>query len=150
LRLSRWDDPTAGLADRTSEIAFLWLPVPDDTDLVTTVLYREPRWVALPDDHRLAGRTAVPWSELLDEAFIALPPSAGVLRDFWLATDQRPPHRPPRVVADAANAEETFELIAAGVGVALLSAGNARIYQRPGLPCVSVPDLPPSELARTS
>jgi DNA-binding transcriptional LysR family regulator len=44
-------------------------------------------------------------------------------------------------------AEVTFELIAAGIGVALLSAGNARIYQRPGVRCVAVPDLPPSELA---
>jgi DNA-binding transcriptional LysR family regulator len=147
LRLCLWDDPTAGLADGTSDVAFVWLPTPDDSGLVTTVLYREPRWIALPDDHRLAERVRVPWSDLLDEAFIALPPTAGSLRDFWLATDQRPPDRPPHIVAEAANAEETFELIAAGVGVALLSAGNARIYRRPGVCCVAVPDLSPSELA---
>jgi DNA-binding transcriptional LysR family regulator len=147
LRLCSWDDPTAGLADGTSDVAFVWLPTPDDSELVTTVLYREPRWIALPDDHRLAERVRVPWSDLLDEPFIALPPTAGSLRDFWLATDQRPPDRPTHIVAEAANAEETFELIAAGVGVALLSAGNARIYQRPGVCCVAVPDLSPSELA---
>ncbi len=147
LRLCPWDDATAGLADGTSDVAFVWLPTPDDSQLVTTVLYREPRWIALPDDHRLAERVTVPWSDLLDEPFIALPPTAGSLRDFWLATDQRPPDRPPHIVAEAANAEETFELIAAGVGVALPSAGNARIYQRPGVRCVAVPDLSPSELA---
>jgi DNA-binding transcriptional LysR family regulator len=147
LRLCSWDDPTAGLADGTSDVAFVWLPTPDDSGLVTTVLYREPRWIALPDDHRLAERVRVPWSDLLDEPFIALPPTAGSLRDFWLATDQRPPDRPTHIVAEAANAEETFELIAAGVGVALLSAGNARIYRRPGVCCVAVPDLSPSELA---
>jgi DNA-binding transcriptional LysR family regulator len=147
LRLCPWDDPTAGLTDGTSDVSFVWLPTPDDSELETKVLYREPRWAALPDDHRLADQVSVPWSDLLDEGFIALPPTAGSLREFWLATDHRPPDRPPHVVAEAANAEETFELIAAGVGVALLSAGNARIYQRPGVRCVAVPDLPPSELA---
>jgi DNA-binding transcriptional LysR family regulator len=147
LRLCPWDDPAAGLTDGTSDVAFVWLPTPDDSELVTAVLYREPRWIALPDDHRLAERVTVAWPDLLDEGFIALPPTAGTLREFWLAADQRPPGHPPRVVAEAANAEETFELIAAGIGVALLSAGNARIYQRPGVRCVPVPDLPPSELA---
>jgi DNA-binding transcriptional LysR family regulator len=147
LRLCPWDDPAAGLADGTSDVAFVWLPTPDDSKLVTAVLYREPRWVALPDDHRLAEHVTVDWRDLLDEGFIALPPTAGTLREFWLAADQRPPVRPPRVVAEAANAEETFELIAAGIGVALLSAGNARIYQRPGVQCVPVPGLTPSELA---
>jgi hypothetical protein len=73
--------------------------------------------------------------------------AAGTLRDFWLATDQRPPDHPPRVVAEAANADEAFELIAAGVGVALVSAGNARIYQRPGARSIAVSRLSPSELA---
>jgi DNA-binding transcriptional LysR family regulator len=147
LRLCPWYDPTAGLADRSSDVAFVWLPVPDGADLSTDVLYREDRWVALPDDHLLAERTTVSWDELLDEPFIALPPGAGTLRRFWLAADERPPDRPPRVVAEAATAEETFEIIAAGVGVALLSAGNARIYQRPGVRCVPVTGLTPSELA---
>jgi DNA-binding transcriptional LysR family regulator len=147
LRLCPWDDPAAGLADGTSDVAFVWLPTPDDSQLVTAVLYTEPRWVALPDDHRLAEQVSVPWPDLLDEGFIALPPTAGNLREFWLATDQRPPDRPARVVAEAANAEETFELIAAGIGVALLSAGNACIYQRPGVRCLPVPGLPPSDLA---
>jgi hypothetical protein len=114
---------------------------------VTEVLYREQRWVAVPDDHHLAGRETVSWTELLDEPFIALPRAAGNLREFWLAIDQRPADRSPRVIAEAANAEETFELIAAGQGVALLSAGNARIYQRPGVRTLAVTDLPPSAMA---
>jgi DNA-binding transcriptional LysR family regulator len=76
-----------------------------------------------------------------------LPPAAENLRHFWLAIDQRPADRPSRIIAEAANAEETFELIAAGQGVALLSSGNARIYQRPGVRTLAVADLPPSELA---
>ena len=115
--------------------------------MVTEVLYREERWVALPDNHDLADRAAVSWPELFDEPVIALPPAAGHLREFWLATDQRPPDHPSRVSAVAANAEETFELIAAGQGVARLSAGNARTYQRPGVRTGAVSGLSPSELA---
>jgi DNA-binding transcriptional LysR family regulator len=147
LRLCAWHDPTAGLADRTTDVAFLWLPMPPDSDLVTQVLYREERWIALADDHRLADQPTVAWTELLDESFIALPPAAGGLRDFWVAADQWPADRTPHVIAEAANADETFELIAAGVGVALLSAGNAHIYQRPGVRAVAVTELPPSQLA---
>jgi hypothetical protein len=60
------------------------------------------------------------------------------------AADRQPArsHGGPRPSA----AEETFELIAAGVGAAL-SAGNARIYQRPSVCCAAVPNIPPSELA---
>ncbi len=61
LRLCPWDDPAAGLTEGTSDVAFVWLPTPDDSELVTAVLYREPRWVALPDDHRFAEQVTVPW-----------------------------------------------------------------------------------------
>jgi DNA-binding transcriptional LysR family regulator len=146
LRLCTWADPTAGLSDGSSDVAFVWLPLPGGAEVASEVLYREDRWVALPDDHPLAGATSVSWSELLDEPFIALPTAAGAVRDFWLGADLRPPGRPARVAAEAASTDETFDLIAAGVGVALLSAGNARIYRRPGVRSVPVPDLPSSEL----
>ena len=45
------------------------------------------------------------------------------------------------------NAEETFEAVLAGLGVALLSAGNAEIYQRPGVATVPVRGISPSRLA---
>lgn len=162
LRLCSWADPTAGLAEGSSDVAFVWLPVPVGSSLTTTVLYEEDRWVALPDDHPLAARAQgaaragsagsggeghVTLADLLDEPFVALPAAAGTLRDYWLAVDERPPDRPPTVAAEAANAEEVFELIAAGVGVALLAAGNAAIYRRPGVCSVPVRGLQPSRLA---
>lgn len=147
LRSCPWSDPTAGLADRTSDVAFLWLPEPAHAQLVTSVLYTEPRWIAVPDDHRLASAEHVQWADLLEESFVALPPAAGELRDFWLANDQRPSDRPARIAAEVDNAEETFELVASGAGIVLLSAGNARIYQRPGVTTIPVIDLDPSQLA---
>ncbi|HEY4020917.1 MAG TPA: LysR family transcriptional regulator [Pseudonocardiaceae bacterium] len=140
-----WRDPTAGLADAEVDVAIAWLPVPDNGQLSWRVVATEQRWVALPAGHRLAARPAVALAELDHEPFIALPAAAGPLRRFWLATDERSVE--PRVVAEAETAEETFEAVAAGVGVTLLSAGNAEIYRRDDVICRPVTGLSPSELA---
>ena len=143
LRLVGWDDPTAGLGDGTSDVAFVWLPIAED--FATRVLIEEPRWVALPAGHPLADSPEIPFADLLDEPFVALPAAAGPLRDFWLAVDHRP--GPPVIAAEATAADEVLELVNAGVGVALIAEGNAHLYKRPGLTFRPVPDLPPAQLA---
>jgi DNA-binding transcriptional LysR family regulator len=45
--------------------------------------------VAIPDSHPLASRDVIDVADLLDEPFLALPPAAGPLRDYWLAVDAR-------------------------------------------------------------
>lgn len=140
-----WRDPTAGLGAGTVDVAIAWLPVPDDGRLIWRVVATEPRWVALPAVHRLAARSTVTLADLADEPFIALPASAGPLRRFWLATDERA--APPRVVAEAETAEETFEAVASGLGLALLAEGNAETYRRPDVVCRPVSGLSPAELA---
>jgi DNA-binding transcriptional LysR family regulator len=144
LRLVGWDDPTAGLADATSDVAFVWLPIPAD-DIACRVLVRENRWVALPSGHALADRAEIPFTLLLDEPLVALPAAAGPLRDFWLGLDAR--STPPVIAAEATAADEVLELVNAGVGVALIAEGNAHIYKRPGLTFRPVTDLSPAELA---
>ncbi|HXT91351.1 MAG TPA: LysR substrate-binding domain-containing protein [Trebonia sp.] len=140
-----WRDPTAGLASAEVDVAIAWLPVPETGRLSWQVVATEDRWVALPANHRLARREAVTLDDLSDEPFIALPASAGALRQFWLAAEQR--QAPPRIAAEAETAEETFEAVASGLGVALLAAGNAEIYQRDDVVCRPVTGLPPSQLA---
>jgi len=140
-----WGDPTAGLATAEVDVAIAWLPVPDTGLLSWQVVATEDRWVALPASHRLARRTAVTLDDLSAEPFIALPASAGALRQFWLAAEQR--QAPPRIAAEAETAEETFEAVASGLGVALLAAGNAEIYQRDDVVCRPVTGLSPSQLA---
>jgi DNA-binding transcriptional LysR family regulator len=144
LRACDWTDPSAGLLDQTSDVALAWLPVLADLDY--RVLLVEPRWVALPGGHRLAGREQVDFGELLDEPFVALPPEAGPMRDFWLATVERGGH-PAHIAAEAATPDETFEAVASGLGVHLLAAGNVAIYARPGIACRPVGGLSPCSLA---
>jgi DNA-binding transcriptional LysR family regulator len=144
LRQIAWSDRTAGLADRRTDAAFVWLPLPQPPYRWVTIA-REPRLVALPIDHRLASRESVSIAELLDEPFLALPASAGPLRDFWLALEERD-GRPARIEAEINDTEETYEAVASGIGICLLAAGNAPIFNRGDVTMLPVHDLSPSEL----
>ncbi|MFI6602231.1 LysR family transcriptional regulator [Nonomuraea sp. NPDC050536] len=139
LRLVGWDDASAGLLDGTSDVAFLWLPAPDGLEI--RVLSTEPRGVMLPEGHPLAVHEELLFRQLTDEPFVALPASAGARRDFWLGNSD------VKVGTTVTSAEETFEAVTGGMGVVLVSEGNARLYERPGLVYRPVTDLGPSELA---
>ncbi|WP_431932274.1 LysR family transcriptional regulator [Nonomuraea jabiensis] len=143
LRLVGWDDPSGGLADGSSDVAFIWLPVP--LGLRTYVLATEGRGVAMPEGHPLAELAEIPFEALRGEPFIALPPEAGPLRDFWLARDARDDE--PVVGFTANTPEEVFEAVTSGLGVVLVAEGNAALYSRPGMAYRPVSGLPPGQLA---
>ncbi|WP_042405032.1 LysR family transcriptional regulator [Streptacidiphilus carbonis] len=146
LRQVDWTDPSAGLADGSSDVAFVWLPQPEPERLGWVVVAQEPRLVALPESHPLAGRESVDFAELLDQPFLALPPTAGVLRDHWLATDERG-GREPLVGAEISGVDETYEALVGGQGVCLLGAGNAPLLTRGGVVTLPVRGLSPSRFA---
>lgn len=141
----KWDDPTAGLADHSTDLAFLWLPLPDPNPLRWVTIASEPRHVALPGGHPLAKRRRITLSDLADEQFIALPEQAGAQRAFWLAQDERA--QEPNIAAVVRSAEETFEAIAAGLGIALVAKGNARLYHQHAAVSRPVTDIAPAHLA---
>ncbi|MEV6963120.1 LysR family transcriptional regulator [Streptomyces sp. NPDC051207] len=146
LRQVSWEDPTAGLADGEADVAFVWLPLPDPERYEWTVVAEETRLLALPDGHPLAARPGIRFTDLLDEPFLALPRSAGVLRDHWLALDARG-GREPRVGAEVAGTEETYEALVAGLGVCLVAAGNAPLISLGGVVTRPVQGLAPSRYA---
>ncbi|KAA0024929.1 LysR family transcriptional regulator [Antrihabitans cavernicola] len=146
VRQCGWGDPTAGLADGGADVAFVWLPMPDLERYDLIVVAREPRMVALPASHRLAATDPIDFADLADEPFLALPASAGPLRDYWLALDERR-GRAPLIGAEVASAEETYEAVHSGDGVVLLAAGNADLIARGDVVVRGVRGLSPSELA---
>lgn len=146
LRQVGWPDPTAGLAGNSSDVAFVWLPLPDARRFGRVVVAREPRVVALPETHPLAGRDAVAFADLLDEPFLALPESAGELRDYFLAVDERG-GRAPIIGGEIASTEETYESVLNGDGVVLLAAGNAPLVAHDGVVVRPVRGVSASELA---
>lgn len=145
LRQVSWDDPTAGLAGGTVDVAFVWLPLPDP-DRYWIVVAEEPRLVAMPNSHPLASCSVIDFADLLNEPFLALPHSAGPLRDYWLAVDARG-GRPARIGADIASTEETYEALVDGRGVCLLAAGNAPLITLGGVTTRPVRGISPSQLA---
>jgi DNA-binding transcriptional LysR family regulator len=146
LRQVSWEDPTAGLADGSSDVAYVWLPLPDQERYHLLVVAEEPRLVAFPDGHPLAARDTVEFADLLAEPFLALPAAAGPLRDYWLATDARA-GRPARIGAEVASTEETYEALVAGLGVVLVAAGNAQLITLGGVTTRPVRGITPSRFA---
>ncbi|MFI1724530.1 LysR family transcriptional regulator [Streptomyces sp. NPDC020489] len=146
VRQVSWEDPTAGLADGDVDVAFVWLPLPDAGRYAWTVVAEEPRLVALPDTHPLAGRAELTFADLSDEPFLALPESAGPLRDHWLALDERA-GRPVRIGAEIAGTEETYEALVAGLGICLVAEGNAPLITLGGVVTRPVHGLTPTRYA---
>lgn len=148
LRQVGWDDASAGLADGSSDLAFVWLPLPGavaaryDWLVVAT----EPRLAALPAHHPLAARDRIAFADLLDEPFLALPDTIPELRDDWLALDERG-GRPPRIGAEIGSSDETYEALVGGLGICLVAAGNAPLLARDGVVTRPVDGVSPSRFA---
>ena len=155
LREIGWEDPTAGLASKATDVAFVWLPLPDPGRYRWAVVAEEPRLVAMPADgslaRRLEERTAGPeapvdFADLLDEPFLALPRSAGPLREYWLAADARD-GKLPVIGAEISSVGETYEALMDGRGIVLLASGNAPLVALDGVITRPVRGLPPCRLA---
>ncbi|WP_199548310.1 LysR family transcriptional regulator [Streptomyces sp. N35] len=146
MRQVPWEDPTAGLADGSSDVAFVWLPLADEERYRWVLLATEARQVALPEDHPLAARERIAFADLLDEPFLALPPEAAELRDYWLALDERGGRR-PRIGAEIASVDETYEALVDGRGVCLVATGNVPLVARGGVVTRPVDGVAPSRFA---
>lgn len=135
-----FSDPTAGLADGTTEVAIIRPPV--DLPEHRMLILDAENWVAcLPRDHRLAHRADLSIAELLDDPIVVAPGSAGRWRDYWMATDARD-GKPPTIAAVAATYEEETTTIARGLGISFTSEASARLYGRQGIVYVPIIDRP--------
>ena len=140
-----FSDPTAGLADGSTEVAIIRPPV--DLPEHRMLILDSESWVAcLPRDHRLAERAEVEIAELLEDPIVCAPLTAGPWRDYWLAMDARG-NRPPTIAAVAATYEAETTSIARGLGISFTSSSVARFYDRPGIVYVPITDRPPSHTA---
>ncbi|MGK5627893.1 LysR family transcriptional regulator [Streptomyces sp. URMC 123] len=146
MRQASWSNPSAGLADGEVDAAFVRLPFPGQRALRVAVLFDEPRCVALPAAHPLAGRDVIAFRDLWDEPFVAAPPETGAWRDYWLAADERD-GRPVRIGAVTEQPDDWLNAIANGYGVALAPESAARFYARPGIAYRPLTGVGPSRVA---
>jgi len=139
LLLDRIDELLGGGVD----VAFTRL-LPGQADVELEIISREPRVVALPRSHPLAGLRDVEFEDLREESFITNPTAdASGLPARWLAEQAR--HGlPGRVAAKAASVQEILTLVAAGKGVCLVPLSVARHYPRADLAYAEVRDADPA------
>jgi DNA-binding transcriptional LysR family regulator len=138
-------DPTAGLADGTSDVAFVRPPLPSAEWLATETLFVEPRVLVVASGSRFAGLPEISVEQVAHEPFVARK-APDKWRDFWLATHARGGH-PVRVGPQVATVDECFEAIMGERGIAFTQASTQRFYDRPGLSFIPVKDVPPSPLS---
>ncbi|MFJ2777075.1 MULTISPECIES: LysR family transcriptional regulator [unclassified Kitasatospora] len=145
LRQNNWLDPTSGLA--TGEIDLtLWHGPPSLSEQYSVALLgKEPRCLALPAGHRLAGRAVIDFEELLDEPFVAIPHEAGHWRDYWLAVRERG-GRPVRIGAVARNTDEWLAAVVCGQGVGFAPETMSRLAAREDVAYRPVRGLSPSQV----
>jgi DNA-binding transcriptional LysR family regulator len=145
MRQAAWSNPSAGLADGDVDVAFVRLPFPGQERLRVKPLFSEPRWVALPSTHPLAGSDSIAFRELWEEPFVAAPPETGGWRDYWLAADEREGH-PVRIGAVTEHPDDWLSAIANGYGIALAPQSAARFYARPGVTYRPVTGVSPTQV----
>jgi DNA-binding transcriptional LysR family regulator len=118
-----------------------WLP---SDGLVMSVVATEPRFVVLPDDHPLAGRTSVALSEIAELPWMEFD-SDPIWCDFWRVTEQRT--KPATLGPRGRTLEDLLEAARAARATALVPACIATATAWPGLVFIPIPDVPPSSIA---
>lgn len=145
MRSHGFADPTAGLADGSSDVAFVRPPLAGHGWLGIEDLFTEPRVLVVPATSPLAGLKNVSVEQVTGEPFVARR-APGEWRDFWLATAERG-GTPVRLGAEVTTVDECFEAILGERGVAFTQASTRRFYARPGLSFLPVTDVAPSTLS---
>jgi DNA-binding transcriptional LysR family regulator len=119
------------LIDGTLDIAFARALQRYPSGLAGFIIERQPFWLALPEGHHLAARKYVTPAMLVDESFIGM--SLEMETGFWgNIAAVTPPGMALRITERAPDAFTVLALVAAGVGISVLSGSLSRI-DMPGL-----------------
>ena len=135
-----FSDPSAGLADGTVGVAFIFGPLPVE-GLSSLTLLEEPRLLAVRPDHPLAQRTAVAPDELQELRWLRVPAPRGPWPDFWFPLQANAPPGPVIRTAD-----EWVTAVESGRGFAFTMPTVMANFERARLRVVPVEDLPPAAL----
>ncbi|MGJ7610443.1 MULTISPECIES: LysR family transcriptional regulator [unclassified Variovorax] len=124
---------TEALAAGRLHCGLLRVPVARPEGLVFETLLREPVWVAMPSDHRLAvgrgkGSRAMPLARLCEEGIILVrrPGAPGLYADLLALCHAK--GLQPRVVAEVDRMMTNLNLVAAGVGLSVVPASMTGVH----------------------
>ena len=137
-----WFNQADVIRDGRADIGYLRLPA-DLRGLETEPLRTEPRVVAVPAGHRLAGKDAVAVADLADEHLLQDPGAVPEWRD--IAVELRG-NNPRNALPPLRSVEEKLEHVAAGNGIVILPASTAAFYTRPDVTYVHVAGIAPNQV----
>ncbi|ONF96844.1 LysR family transcriptional regulator [Sphingomonas jeddahensis] len=116
------------MGEGSVDVAFLRPALGDTDGLVTRRLPDEDLWVALPARHRLAGNASIELVDLAGDPFILYPRSNGRLLYDSIIAACRNAGFSPRIAQEAPQMASTVNLVAAGVGVALVPESMRQLH----------------------
>jgi DNA-binding transcriptional LysR family regulator len=135
-----FSDPSAGLADASVDVAFIFGPLPVE-GLASVTLVREDRVLAVRPEHPLAARVAVNADELRDLPWLRVPAAGGPWPAFWFRSEADGPVGPVIKTAD-----EWVTAIEAGRGVAFTMPTVMQNFTTARITVVPIEGLPPAEV----
>ncbi|MFD6436923.1 LysR family transcriptional regulator [Streptomyces venezuelae] len=147
MRETQFQDPLGALRGGEIDVLFTCLPVREPDLAVGPVVINEPRLLAVPVGHPLAGRASVSLEELAGETFFGVVNGAPA---YWWDF-----HVPPRTPSGreihrgraVASFQELMTLVAAGQGISPVVASVEKYYARPGVTFVPLDDVPSADVA---
>jgi DNA-binding transcriptional LysR family regulator len=142
------DDPSAGLANGTTDVALLRLPI-SAKGVLTETLYVEQRSIAVPPDHPLGQRSSVRLRDVVDLPLIGTTIPDPAFADFWSLNDCRDGSCPPATIVFEMeeNPLAMLERVAAGAACMVSDATESRLLGRPSVCHVPIVDIPGSAVA---
>lgn len=140
-----WADPSAGLASLETDVAFVRIPI-SVADLETEHLFIEPCVAAVHRGHRLARRSRLKVSDLIDEPIAVARTVDIAWRNFWTLSAYRGGRNPTTLIETASHTEE-MEIVAAGVACNVTPAAAARYTPHAGVRFIPIDDVPGSAVA---
>ena len=135
-----FSDPSAGLANASVEVAFIFGPLPVE-GLSAVTLVREERVLAIRPEHPLAERASVNADDLRDLPWLRVPAASGPWPAFWFRSAGEGPVGPVIKTAD-----EWVTAIEAGRGVAFTMPTVMQDFTTARIAVVRVEGLPPAEV----
>nr|WP_264016731.1 LysR substrate-binding domain-containing protein [Mycolicibacter longobardus] len=138
-------DPSAGLASRAADVAFLRLPQ-STPNLKTEILAVDPVVAMVSASHRHAGRDSVSVRDLLDDPITQSSSLDETHHAFWSLAAARTDATRVEVVRTDSITEEA-QMVAAGAAIAITSAAAAHFMPATGVRFLPIDDWPGSAIA---
>ena len=137
-----WSEQISAVTDGRVDVQFTRSPDIPLPGLTVEPLLHERRVAAVADNHPLAQRSSIVLADIRLEPLITAASVPKSWADWW-TIDPRPDGGSPIYAAAVDTAEEMFEHVAAGHGIAITGASTSFFFRRDDVVYVPITDVEP-------